>query len=142
MYNGNHKIPKQDRPQLLVMFRNIVYAKNSELFSEAKEEFFDDEAVNRHPNFVNHVDNDLLPRYKEWAMCERIKKKLPTHGNNTTNYVETSFGLTKNKIIDRTKAFNLCDTLDIVLDNSELYSEKLIDLGRKQQTFSISRITV
>ena len=57
--------------------------------------------------------------YKEWSMSERIENEMPTtHGNRTTNYVETSFGKTKNNILNRTKAFNLCNTLDIVLYNS------------------------
>ena len=38
----------------------------------------------------------------------------------------------KNKIFNQTKAFNLCDTLDIVLDNSEWYSETLIGMDLTQ----------
>ena len=86
---------------------------------KAEVEFFNDKEVSRHPNFVKHVSDDLMPRYKEWSMSERIENEMPTtHGNRTTNYVETSFGKTRNNIFNRTKAFNLCDTLDIVLTNS------------------------
>ena len=108
-----------ERPHLLIMFRRIFFDKNTEEHLKAEVEFFNDKEVSRHPNFVKHVSDDLMPRYKEWSMSERIENEMPTtHGNHTTNYVETSFGKTKNNILNRTKAFNLCNTLDVVLYNS------------------------
>ena len=54
---------------------------------------------------------------------------LPTHNTNTNNYVEISFRETKDHQFNRQKTFNLPELLSIVMDQSENYLQKLIDMG-------------
>ena len=54
-----------------------------------------DETYNRYENFKEHIERKGLPRYKEWSLKERIENSLPNHNQNTTNYVEYSFRMTK-----------------------------------------------
>ena len=53
---------------------------------------------------------------------------LPTHSTNTSNYIEASFRLTKDGQFNRTKAYNLPDLLDIILDDSVYYMKRLLDI--------------
>ena len=62
-------------------------------------------------------------------LFESFPQKLPTHSTNTSNYVEASFRLTKDGQFNRTKAFNLSDLLDILLDDSVYYKKRLLDIG-------------
>ena len=57
---------------------------------------------------------------------------MPTHNDNTNNYVESSFRETKDNQFERTKCFNLPDLLRTLLDHSEAYKIKLTDLGNKR----------
>ena len=59
----------------------------------------------------------------------RNDNKLPTHSTNTSNYIETSFRITKDGQFNRTKSFNLVDLLDILLDDSGYYVKRLLDIG-------------
>ena len=42
----------------------------------------------KYGHFQAHVELQILPRNAEWSLKERLEKKLPTHNQNTTNYVE------------------------------------------------------
>ena len=51
---------------------------------------------------------------------------------NTTNYVEISFRITKGNQFNRVKAYNLPDSLDIVLDDSVCHVQRCIDIGNNR----------
>ena len=78
------------------------------------------------------MNKNILPRKEEWAISERIEKKLCTHNVNTTNYVEISFRITKDNQFNRVKAYNLPDLLDIVLDDSIYYVQGCIAIGNNR----------
>ena len=59
LYAAKNIIPKAERPHLLIMFRRIFFAKNTEEHLKAEVEFFNDEEVSRHPNCVKHVSDDI-----------------------------------------------------------------------------------
>ena len=91
LWDAKHQIPKNDRPSLLKSFRDLIYAPTTQDRKKAEQTFLCDPTVNDHPNYKKHIENSLLPRVTEWAISVRNEKELTTHGNNTTNYVETSF---------------------------------------------------
>ena len=83
---------------------------------------------------MSHVKN-LMIRVKEWSLCERIEKKLPTHNVNTSNFVEISMRITKDQTMGRMKAFNLAELLVTLFEDSSSYYElKLIDIGNNRST--------
>jgi hypothetical protein len=86
----------------------------------------------KYENFKNHIEAEVLPRHAEWSMRERFEKKLPTHNQNTSNYVEYSFRMTKDIQFNRLKAYNLADLLDICLDDSVLYSRRCLDVSHNR----------
>jgi hypothetical protein len=86
----------------------------------------------KYENFKNHIEAEVLPRHAEWSMRERFENKLPTHNQNTSNYVEYSFRMTKDIQFNRLKAYNLADLLDICLDDSVLYSRRCLDVSHNR----------
>ena len=129
VWQGDHKIDKTDRPYLLKAFRSLLYAKTDQEFDIIQNGLFSDEIVLRYPNFLQHLQKAYFHRKDVWAISVRNSKKLPTHSTNTSNYVEASFRLTKDGQFNRTKAYNLSDLLDILLDDSAYYKKRLIDVG-------------
>ena len=80
-------------------------------------------------DFQNHLKSYVLPRIEAWCSEYRITNQLPTSNNNTNNLVEWSFRYTKELQLNRHKAYNLCDLLLLLLDNSEFYQNKCVDAG-------------
>ena len=44
---------KEDRPHLLTVFRNILYAKTGKDYDTKKAEFFKDKICLKYPNFIS-----------------------------------------------------------------------------------------
>ena len=94
-----------------------------------KDELLSDEKCLKYPKFIKHLDDAYFKRKQAWAISVRNDDKLPTHSTNTSNYIEASFRVSKDEIFNRTKAFNLVDLLDILLDDSVYYKKRLLDVG-------------
>ena len=129
LWDARHGVPKQDRPVLLRLFRDVLYAECEEELSNKLELLYADPVYNRHPQYQEHLDKDTFPKMEAWSLAHRIMKKLPTSNNNTNNYVECSFRYTKEDQFNRHKAYNLPDLLSILLDRSEFYANKCVDAG-------------
>ena len=129
LWDGTHQIKKEDRPHLLKKFRSIVYAKSEAEYIIRKGELLYDGICLRYPHYTKHLVDSYFNRKHAWAISVRYDEKLPTHSTNTSNYVEASFRITKDGQFNRTKAFNLADLLEIVLDDSVYYKKRLLDIG-------------
>ena len=57
--------------------------------------------MENYPNFNHHIQTFYMGRIDKWAKFKRIS--LSTNGNDTTNYVESSFRILKDKTFQRTK---------------------------------------
>ena len=106
-WNSDHKIEKTDRPTLFRLFKALLYARNGKEYQDAEKQLFGDDTTIKYPQFIQHIQKDILPRKEEMAISERIENNLSTHNVNTTNYVEISFRLTKDNQFNRVKAYNL-----------------------------------
>ena len=129
LWKSDHQIKKDDRPHLLKQFRALLYADTSDAYEKVKSALLSDKICKIYPNFILHLKNAYLNRKEAWAISVRKELKLPTHSNNTSNFVEASFRLTKDGQFNRTKAYNLPDLLDILLDDSVYYKKRLLDIG-------------
>ena len=94
---------------LMNFMKKIVYAENTQEYNEYVDARKNDHTYNKYVNFKKHMEEKVLPRFSEWSLKERLEKKLPTHNQNTTNYVEYSFRMTKDVQFSRLKAYNLTD---------------------------------
>ena len=130
--NADNKIAKMDRPTVFNLFKLVVYAPNEELYKEKQEGLLNYATVAKYPRLLKHVREDIQPRKEEWSLTTRFEKNYSTHNLNTTNYVEVSFRITKENRFNLVKAFNLADLLDIILDDSDHYVKRCIDIGNNR----------
>ena len=127
LWEGKHKIANPDRPILLRLFRDVLYSENEEQLSDNTEKLNVNSVCHQYPNLQAHLMVNLFPRIHVWSLEHRVRNKLPTSNNNTSNLVETSFRYTKETQLNRHKAYNLCDLLTMLLDNSDFYQNKCVD---------------
>lgn len=74
----------------------------------------------RYKKFLTYLQS-LYSRRESWALSYR--RDLPTRGNQTNNYVEAAMGVLKDKILQRTKAFNLPQLFNLFVTRLEMYYE-------------------
>ena len=131
LWSANHSIAKNDRPVLMKLFTKLVYSHTMESFDEAEESFNSDPVLQKYPGFATHIHRHYIERREKWSMYAR--KLLSTHNVNTSNICECSFRLLKQYLMDRTKARNLVELLEILFtEDSTWYRERLIDLGNSR----------
>ena len=127
---GAHGIPQKHRAHLFYLFRSLVYSKSTAEFEEAREKFMEDDTLNKYRNFEDHITRSYLHRIEAWATHVRLEQNYPNHNINTTNYVESSFRVLKDREFNRTKCYNLPDLVQHMLqDKSSHYVKKLTDFG-------------
>ena len=132
LWDGKHSVEKNDRPRLLNLFKQVVYAESESDLSDRLEELYAAPVCNKYPQYQKHLIVDTLPKINAWSLSNRNCNNLPTSNNNTNNLVETSFRYTKEDQFNRHKAYNLTDLLSILLDESEFYSNKCVDTANNR----------
>ena len=111
IFKGANKIERLDKPKLLRMMRKLVYSEKKEDFDNTLLEIQADPTYLKYPNYIAHMDQNVLPRKDEWSLLYRIQGQLPTNNVNTTNYCESSFRTTKDLKFNRHRAYNLVEFL-------------------------------
>ena len=101
------------------MFKSMVYAENEEKFNEKFEDFENDEVIYSYQNFKHHIEAFYMGRVEKWSRLKRVS--LPTYGNYTTNYVESSFRILKDKTFQCHKSYNLVDTLTVLMEEDSFH---------------------
>ena len=129
LWDGKHGVEKDDRPVLLNLFRNVLYAEGEAELAVQLEMLYADPVCNKYPQYQAHLMRDTFPKMEAWSLAHRVVNRLPTSNNNTNNLVECSFRYTKEDQFNRHKAYNLPDLLSILLDRSQFYANKCVDAG-------------
>jgi hypothetical protein len=135
LHQSQSNIKLHDRPHLLKLLQSAIYARTFRHFLRCKQNIEEDPIALQYPQFLNHVYKPYFKdedRIEAWAHYFRHERNLQTHGNDTNNYVETSFRETKDNQFNRTKCFNVPDLLSVLLDHSDSYKTKLTDLGNNR----------
>ena len=120
---------KNDRQHLLKLFKGLVYAKSEKEFHELQSDLEEDPLFEKYPQYGNYLMKNFGGRVESWALFSRIENELPTHGSNTTSFAEISMKVTKETQFGRMKTKNLPELLSVICDNSEVYKNKLIEIG-------------
>ena len=129
MCDADHRVKKEDRQYLLKLFKGLVYAKSEKEFCQLQSDLDDDPLFEKYPQYGSYLLKNFGGRVDAWALFARIEKELPTHGSNTTAYAEISMKATKETQFGRMKTKNLPELLSVICDNSEMYKNKLIEVG-------------
>ena len=106
-----------------------MYAKSEKAFIDLQSELENDAMFKKYPQYQNYLLKNFGGRVETWALFSRIEKELPTHGSNTTAYAEISMKATKETQFGRMKTKNLPELLSVICDDSDLYRNKLIEIG-------------
>src|ERR1044071_10271394 len=87
------------------------------LYDEFKKKFYN------YLKLRNHFEL-AWERRQFWALSFRLG--LPIRSNNTNNYVERSFGIMKDIIFARTKAYNPVQLFQFIITNMERFYERRV----------------
>ena len=129
LWDAKHSIAKDDRPTFLRIFRDVLYSKTETELTEHLENLNSNPVCLKYPTYQDHMVSDIFPKMSAWCLEYRVTNKLPTGNNNTNNICESSFRYTKETQLNRHKAYNLCELLSLLLDNSVFYQDKCVDCG-------------
>ncbi|KAF3851917.1 hypothetical protein F7725_005272, partial [Dissostichus mawsoni] len=126
-----------DRPALFAIVKEMLYCQEigsvDRLYSEARGHPVAARLVfnaDNYEKFLRYLDR-LYARRECWALSYR--GSFLTRGNNTNNFAEAAMRVLKDKILQRTKAFNLPQLFDLLTSRLETYYEaRIVDvaLGR------------
>ena len=90
----------------------------------------EDETASQFAQFIHYSDN-LHKRKEEWALCYR--RDTVVRANNTNNYAEAGMRILKDNIFNRTKAYNLCQLIDFLVNRlPAFYERKLTDVANNR----------
>ena len=132
LWASQHHIKLKDRPHLLKLLRGLMYAPTENDFDELRVELGDDPVLEQYENYKHYLEK-LLERYELWALFVRIQENMSTHGNNTNNFVESSFRVLKEHIFHRRKSYNLVELLDVLITaGTKFYQQKFLDIGNNR----------
>ena len=129
LWDSKNTIPKEDRPHLFALMKDMVYAETVEELEDRWEACTRDATLRKHSSRSAqlHVSN-VYEKRERWALC--FRQGLPVRGNATNNYAEAAMRIIKDKIFHRMKAFNLSQLLDFLITRMEQYYEaRLIDIA-------------
>ncbi|KAJ8043335.1 hypothetical protein HOLleu_10379 [Holothuria leucospilota] len=128
LWDNKNQVCKNDRPHLLHLFKDMVYAENEEDIQVKYQKITDvDEICKKYPKYIEHVPASFERRVS-WSSVDR--QELKTRGNNTTAYCEAAIRILKDKIFHRLKAYNICQLTDFILTHLEDYNiRKLTDIS-------------
>ena len=54
-------------------------------YERAEDTLYNDEIVDKYPNFLTHLERSYFDRKEKWDMCVRHENQLPTNNCNTNN---------------------------------------------------------
>ena len=86
--------------------------------------------VKKYHKYTEHLASVFETR-EAWALC--FRSNLMTRGNNTTNYVESTMRIVKDKVLYRLKAYNVTQLVDFLLTRMEsYYTRRLLDVANNR----------
>lgn len=120
LWSSSNGVPKQHKPHLLKCFRDLLCASTPAALMEVYTRLMVDDVALQHTKFVRHVQ-EVYKRREEWA-------QLPTRGDHTNDYAESAFGVVKEKLLHRLKAYSVTQLVDFVFTRLEAhYIHRLTD---------------
>ena len=72
LWDAKHGIAQTDKPDLLLMFRRVLYAETEEELSDRLEEMYADATMNMYPQYQKHLVKDTFPKLKSWSIALKV----------------------------------------------------------------------
>jgi len=113
-----------------MILKSMLYATTAEQLDALFHSAVANTTVAKYPKVLRHMQS-LHSRRMEWALCDRAD--LPVRGNHTNNFCESAMRVMKDKVLQRTKAFNVQQLVDFVVTRMEShYQRRLIDAANNR----------
>ena len=132
LWEGKQGIDKDDRKEIMQFVRKLVYTKEiTDLSTLLSEEIKDPSSIiAKYSNVLKRV-KDMQENEEEWAIAHRYA--ITTRGKHTNNYSEASVRILKDRVFERTQAYNLVQMFQFLSKTLELYFEKrLLDVAHNR----------
>ncbi|XP_029907617.1 uncharacterized protein LOC115359339 isoform X1 [Myripristis murdjan] len=130
LWNAHNGVAKQDRPQLLNLFKSLVYADSTLALIAQYNRCLADAVAMKYPRFLHHLA-EVYERHEEWAVC--LRDDFPTRGPNGSSFVESAVKVMKEKVLHRLKAYNATQLVDFVTSRMEgYYVRRLNDVANNR----------
>ena len=130
LYDGKHRIAKNDRFKLIKKIKDMVYTKSEIVLLSYYCEIQKMPEAIKYPHFLQHIQSVWEKRH-DWAHCYRTC--LPLRGHQTNNIAEAGIRILKELIFSRVKAYNLIQMFFFVTEILETYyQKKLISLANNR----------
>lgn len=133
IWDAKTAVHKDDRVELFSFVKSLVYSKTVDELSEKYNGALTSPTVQKYPRFHAYFQK-LYNRHEEWAIC--FRDTLPVRNHNTNNLDEAAMRILKDKILLRTKAYNVVQLFDfLVVDSEQYYTRKILHMicGRPDQ---------
>lgn len=125
LWDGKHQINGADRQMLFSAFKKVLNSETETLFLENFKEMITNSITLKYPNYIKYL-HKYEERKEEWAMFAR--QDLLIRNNHTNNYSEAGMRVLKDKVLKRTKAFNVVQLFTyLAQDLNDYYKRKIID---------------
>ncbi|CAG8510948.1 34072_t:CDS:2 [Gigaspora margarita] len=119
LYNSKNGISKEHRVIIMSQMKKVLYARTetdiNHYYQELKNNYYQ-----QFPLFAKYYER-LWNQRQYWA--HRFRLNLLLRGNHTNNYIERGFGLLKDIIFARTKAYNSVQVFSFITKNMERFYE-------------------
>ena len=120
----------ENRQQLFRILKDMLYAPSENELETIFKNAISNCLVKQHPKVLSHLES-LYKRRPDWALC--CRSKLPIRGNNTNNFCEGAMRIMKDKVLQRTKAFNIQQLIDFVVTRLDAhYKFRLISVANNR----------
>lgn len=130
LWDSKTGVKKESRQQLFSFLKSMLHATSQSNLESVFDKAMSDSTVRSYPKVCSHL-KALYERRSEWALC--CRSDLPVRGNNTNNFCESAMRVMKDKVLNRTKAFNVLQLLDFVVTRlDDHYRCRLIDIANNR----------
>ena len=129
LWEKKQDIDLEDRKDIMQLVRKLVYASSPLELSEIYHDIINSPAslVSLYPNVEERL-REMRQKEQEWALIHR--SDLTTRGKHTNNYSEASMRILKDRVFERTRAYNVVQMFHYLSTTLELYFEKrLLDIA-------------
>ena len=132
LWEAKQGVNIDDRKVIMEFVRKLVYAETLEdlrrfLSHELKDP---SSKIVKYPNVLKRV-KEMQDNEEQWAIAYR--SELCIRGKHTNNYSEASVRILKDRVFERTRAYNLVQLFQFLSTTLELYFEKrLLDIAHNR----------
>ncbi|CAL4108136.1 unnamed protein product, partial [Meganyctiphanes norvegica] len=137
LLNSKHGVAMEDRQEIMVNFKIIVYCQNAEDLDTAKEALENLESFKNNESLKKHY-NDMLQRIEVWCIAYRVE--YLTRGYDTNNFSEATMRVFKELFLERCRLYNAAQLVAYIIKEYECYhTERIRDFLSHSQSVKIFR---